>query len=284
MRFRVKHVTRYDYTRPVFLEPHLIRLHPRCDPNMSLISYHLKVIPEPAGLSVSLDAENNPFHLAWFDGYTEKLEVTAQFCVETHKTNPFSSFLTSGEQFPLHLTPLERAALEPSLAPVSNMDSHDCMVITELAETIGHEARNSILPFLSGLNQHLNQHITRVERKEEGIQSIGETLTTGTGACRDVTVVFLAIARQMGIPARFVSGCQEGDPKRPDGELHAWAEIYLPGFGWLGFDPTHGLAVADRHIPYSASALPENSAPIQGSFRASTGVSSIHHHIEIEPG
>ena len=284
MRFRVRHVTRYDYTRQVFLEPHLIRLHPRCDPNLSLISYHLDITPAPAGLSVNLDAENNPFHLAWFDGYTEKLQITAQFCVETRRTNPFSSFLTSGEQFPLHLSPLERAALAPSLAPLPNMSSHDCKAAAALAETIVHETGNSILPFLSGLNRHLNQHITRVEREEEGIQPIGETLSTGTGACRDVTLVFLAAARQMRIPARFVSGCQEGDPERPDAELHAWAETYLPGFGWLGFDPTHGLAVADRHIPYSASALPENSAPIQGTFRASKAASSIRHQIEIEPG
>jgi transglutaminase-like putative cysteine protease len=91
----------------------------------------------------------------------------------------------------------------------------------------------------------------------------------------------MAACRVWGIPSRFVSGCQEGDPDQPEGELHAWPEVFLPGFGWKGYDPTLGLVVADRHIAYAASALPEQAAPVSGSFRGTGAAASMAHQVEL---
>jgi transglutaminase-like putative cysteine protease len=92
----------------------------------------------------------------------------------------------------------------------------------------------------------------------------------------------MAVCRAAAIPSRFVSGCQEGDPDCQEADLHGWAEVYLPGFGWRGYDPTHGLAVADRHIVYAASALVANAAPVSGSFRGTGATAQMQHRIRMQ--
>ena len=94
------------------------------------------------------------------------------------------------------------------------------------------------------------------------------------GACRDLAVLLIDACRSVGLATRFVSGFQQGDREQDRRDLHAWAEVYIPGAGWRGFDPTHGLAVADRHVPLAAGAVPESASPVTGSFRGN-GVSSV---------
>lgn len=282
MRYKLRHRTWYEYSHPVFIEPHLIRLHPRSDPAQKLIFFNLSVAPEPAGLSEGLDAESNPFHLVWFNDLTERFQITTDCIVETTRTNPFDSFLTSGDTLPVRLLPGERAVLGQCLDWQALTGADGQAPLTALCDRAMSESGGKVLTFIDRLNHHLFADIEKIVRLEAGIQSVWETLVRGRGACRDTAVVFMAACRKMGIPARFVSGCQEGDPDTPEADLHAWAEIYLPGFGWKGYDPTHGLAVADRHIAYGASALPENTAPLSGTFRGTGASASLSHSIELQ--
>ncbi len=282
MRYKVRHLTTYRYSRPVFLEPHTIRLRPRNDPYQNLIQFDLRVSPQPAGLSTGIDAENNAFHLVWFNDLTDTFKIESSFIVETLKANPFDSFLTSGDTLPLVFPGDERTVLGSCLDTAALMDTAERKLIDDLSRQILAGSEGSVFGFLKRLNSSLFDTIEKIVRLEGGLQPIGQTIATARGACRDTALVFMAVCRFNGIPARFVSGCQEGDPDQREGELHAWAEVYLPGFGWKGYDPTHGLAVADRHIAYGASAIPENISPVTGSFRGTGATSRMSHMVEIE--
>lgn len=281
MKYKAKHTTIYTYSREVFLEPHLVRLCPRSDPAQRLISFDLQVMPEPAGISDGIDGENNPFHLVWFNDLTEHFQIDTSFAVETLKANPFGSFLTCGDTLPLTLTDEEHRVLAPCLDLAGLCASQDRAAVDELRRKMEQSGDNRVFGFLNNLNTFLFDTVDKITRLNSGLQPIIQTLETARGACRDTAVVFMAACRAAGIPARFVSGCHEGDPDRPEAELHGWAEVYLPGFGWKGYDPTHGLAVADRHIVYAASALVENAAPVSGAFRGTGASSSMQHRVEI---
>jgi len=280
MKYRVSHSSIYRYSKEVFLEPHFIRLRPRNDTTQRLLDYHLEILPRPTGVSEGLDAENNMFHLTWFSDLTERFEVNVLFTVETLKSNPFDSFLTCPNELPLELSPEERAVLAPCLARTRRFDEHGRDAVEGLVKTL-LAGSGDVFGFLNDLNRYLFETIDKITRLDSGLQSVAQTLETGRGACRDTAVVFMAACRSVGIPARFVSGCQEGDPAEPEADLHGWAEVYLPGFGWRGYDPTHGLAVADRHICYASSAIVANTAPVSGTFRGTGAVSQMQHRIEM---
>lgn len=281
MKYRVNHLTTYTYTKPVFLEPHLIRLCPRSDPGQTVLSFKLHVSPQPTGISHNIDADNNPFHLVWFDDLTQEFQIDSSFLVETLKPNPFDSFLICEDVLPLQLNEDEATLLGPCLDSWSLMKPGDAELIKSLCREVEAVGGGTVFSTLQVLNHYLFDYIEKTTRADDGLQSIGTTLMTARGACRDTTLVFMAACRAWGIPSRFVSGCQEGDPDQSEGELHAWAEVYLPGFGWKGYDPTHGLAVADRHIAYAASAIPEQAAPVTGTFRGTDATATMAHQVEI---
>lgn len=131
------------------------------------------------------------------------------------------------------------------------------------------------------LNARLHRQI-RHEIRDSGQPPAPEiTLRRGRGACRDLTVLFMAACRSQGLAARFVSGYQKGDGNRPRRYMHAWPEIYLPGGGWRGFDPTLGLAVADQHVAVAAAARPEAAAPLEGHFHGAT-TSTLEAEVRID--
>jgi transglutaminase-like putative cysteine protease len=127
--------------------------------------------------------------------------------------------------------------------------------------------------FLGELCQRIASTMTQEVRETGGAMPAGQTLALGRGACRDLSVLFMDACRAVGIAARFVTGYELGDPSDGDHDLHAWAEVYLNGAGWRGYDPSQGLAVADRHVAVAAAAEPAEAAPTVGSFRG-TNVSS----------
>jgi transglutaminase-like putative cysteine protease len=277
MLFHVTHATRYEYAHPVFLEPHTFRLRPRCDGTQRVIRFQLQVHPAPRGLSEMLDADGNAVAEAWFEGVTGSLAVISTFDVETLRRNPFD-YLPGP---PAAVLPLEYPAelaerLRPYLAgaaPGSRVEG----LARAAAEASGREA----VAFLAELNRRIHGECRGVVREDGDPRDPEETLEIRAGACRDLAVLFMAACRAAGIASRFVTGYHLASPGGGRGDLHAWAEVYLPGGGWRGFDPSKGLAAADRHIAVAAGPAPRDAAPITGTFRGSAAGSSMSAEVEI---
>jgi transglutaminase-like putative cysteine protease len=250
MRISVVHSTVYRYDRPVRLEPHIFRLRPREEPAQRLAGYAIEIEPRPAGTSASLDLDGNAAIEAWFDGPTERLSVRTSFEVETLRDNPFDFLLTSDS----YDAPL-RTALAPYLA------GGDCSEVRGILPDAAHP-----LDFLSMLTARLFRDFRHVTRHAGPPLAPEVTLREGSGSCRDLAVVFCSACRARGLAARFVSGYEQAAALH-DGQMHAWAEVYLPGGGWRGYDPSRGLAVAQGHVALAAAADPKLAAPIAGAYR-----------------
>ena len=280
MRFRVIHTTRYAYSRSVFLEPHTLRLRPRSDPSQRLVHFDLSIEPKPAVLTEGIGPEGDPVAYASFKDTTESLVVRAQSEIETLRANPFDYLLLDKEQamLPMPFGRPEKKQLGPFLIPQSRSDSS----LGQLAGLIASQAQGETLRFLSLLTERIYRDWDIDIREEGDAYPPEETFQTQRGACRDVAVMFVECCRLQGIAARFVSGYQEGDRNASERFMHAWAEVYIPGGGWRGYDPTHGLAVADRHIAVAAAADARFAAPIEGVIRGAGATSSIEAEIKIE--
>ena len=279
MLCRLTHVTRYDYGRPVFLEPHLIRLTPRGDAAQRLLFLDIAVDPSPAGRTFVTDASGNAALAVWFSGETRSLRLTSRAVVETLRDNPFDYLIDSRTaRLPVPLSDEEAALLAPCLAVAGGTCPGPASAVRQVREAGAATPQD----FAMGLLGWMHDRIRTVSRSEPGILPPDGLLARGEGACRDLAAFFVAASRLAGLPARFVSGYHEGDPEKDERDLHAWAEAYLPGGGWRGFDPSLGLAVADRHVVVAAAPEPAGAAPVVGAFRGEGGECRLSHNIRLE--
>jgi transglutaminase-like putative cysteine protease len=278
VRFDVVHETRYTYSMPVSLGPHVLRLRPREDGAQRLISFAIDVSPQPSLLSNSVDVEGNPVLHAWFMGTTDQLRITSSFSVEVLRANPFDYVpdLTFGALPATYAASMARLLApyrEPPLAP----QVHD------FARSIAARVEGSPLAFLDALNYAIHHEVERAIRDDGGpARAATETLRTRKGACRDLTVLFIEAARALGFAARFVSGYRRGDLGRPDRHLHAWPEVFIPGGGWRGWDPVEGLAVADTHVALAAAATQADTMPVEGTFYGTGASSKLFYRLQIQ--
>ncbi len=263
MRYYIRHRTIYTYNQPVFLKPHLLRLQPRCDGWQESRSFSLAVEPEPAGVSQIADLDGNHLTQLWFHKATEQLKLQVSVEVETYKTNSFDYLLEPWAlKLPIDYPSSLLTQLQPYLQSCSFAPDP---VGTQLAQEFFGDVDGDTLSFLSTLNQRIYENCEHIIREDGEPWPAGVTWNFKRGSCRDFVVLFMEVCRAIGLGARFVSGYQEGDVDQKERHLHAWAEVYVPGGGWRGYDPTHGLAVADRHIVLAASALPSYAAPVSGA-------------------
>ena len=279
MNYNIIHTTTYTYTQPVDLAPHIIRLRPRSDAFQTLHSFSIEVFPEPAGRSNIVDLGGNDIIKLWFKQKTEKLSIKASSHVQTHCTNPFNYLLEPWAlELPIVDYPISMFAhLQPYLQ--SNFVDP---IIAQLAQKVWNSSDPGIVAFLNTLNQRIYQTCQHVVRETGAPLPPGVTWTQQFGSCRDLAVVFITACQAMGIASRFVSGYREGDLSPQQRELHAWAEVYLPGAGWRGYDPTEGLAVSDRHIALVADAVPRHTMPVTGSFQGTDAKSQMNYTLSIE--
>lgn len=276
MFFDIVHTTRYTYDRPVSLEPHILRLRPRCDWNQRLVHFSCAIDPPPHGCARNLDLDGNAVERPWFSGSTDALHISVHSITETLCTNPFAYLIEpAAHQLPIAYTD----ALATALQPYSTPAVRDADVET-FARDLAREAGGETLTFLAALNKRLNESWQTETRLEGTALPATETLKRGRGACRDLSLLFMESCRALGLATRFVSGYQQGSAHQRERYLHAWAEVYLPGAGWRGYDPSAGLVVADRHVVLAAGAVPSGAAPMTGSFRGVDATS--HMEVEIE--
>lgn len=277
MLYQISHTTNYTYTQPVSLLPHVVRLRPRSDSWQTLRSFSLLVTPQPLQSSTFTDLDGNTLIKLWFKAeQTEALTVQVLSQVETHRTNPFDYWAeTWAVRSPIDYPASLLLQLQPYLGgqQVPYATSVDPIAL-QLAQEIVQTVDGNVTQFLNELNQRIYDGCKYMIRETGAPLPPGITWSTRSGTCRDFAVLFVEACRAIGLAARFVSGYQEGDTNSADRHLHAWAEVYLPGGGWRGYDPTQGLAVADRHIALVASALSRSAAPISGSFQKANGVQS----------
>ena len=277
MKLFITHKTAYVYQTAVSLGSHVFRLQPRGDGAVRLIDFGIELEPKPARLSPCLDAEGNAVIHAWFQGSTERFTVTSRFEVETLRTNPFDYLLDhSAVTFPFAYPP----DLQNSLAAYCSRRNSNGAVL-EFAGELAEESQWRTLDFLTTLNTRIHATCPRIIREKGGPQSPEITLQQRRGSCRDLAVLFMEACRAFGIAARFVSGYQKygADPSRR--YMHAWPEVFLPGGGWRGYDPTHGLAVADLHVAVAACREPAGAAPISGAFCGDGASSTMEARVEI---
>lgn len=262
MHFSIDHLTRYTYDRPVTLGPQTLRLRPRADGAVRERTYRLSVSPEPAARDERLDAEGNRVAVLHFDAPLTELRIRSACEVETLGGACSQARGPGRQRLPMRYAPeddarLRRYRLASPAAPGA------AALAERLATAAGHEAEG----FLSALTRWLHAEIAHEVRESGAALTPDQTLARRRGACRDVTLLFMAACRAQGMAVRFVSGYQaraeHGGARR---YLHAWPEVYVPGGGWCGFDPTHGERVADAHVPVAAACEPAAAAPLEGVF------------------
>ncbi len=285
MFLRVTHLSRYDYSSPVAFAPHALYLRPRENPRQRLHNFSLAITPA-ARLVTTRDMQENPLDCAYFapDLTASRLEFRTEFLVETLDANPFDFLLKSSAlNFPFAYDPAESFALAPCLTPPADPAALRAWLVRHLPDP-----PRETVSFLTALNTAVLQSLSYRWRDEPGIQSATETLALGSGTCRDYAVLFIELCRLHGLAARFVSGYLYEQPRLnlaspPPPAIHAWAEVYLPGAGWRGLDPTHGVFCDDAFIPVAHAALADTVNPIQGKFYSSTPATSfLHNELTIE--
>jgi transglutaminase-like putative cysteine protease len=260
MYFEIQHETRYTYSEPVHLGRHTLRLRPISDANQHLHRFEISVSPEPAGTSALSDLDGNYATAIWFEDPTRELLIKTLSFVETLRSNPFDYLWQGDTSLPLRYSSAFSEALglfRASMVPAP---------VKALGEEIAREADGNAQAFPLRLARVLHERFPHVIREHGDAWDSQMTLERGEGSCRDLAVLFMAVARSQGYAARFVSGYNTVPGENDEHDPHAWAEVYLPGGGWRGFDPTTGSAVADRHVAIAAGALAEQAAPVSGTY------------------
>jgi transglutaminase-like putative cysteine protease len=281
LQVALHHKTLYRYDRPVQLGPHVVRLRPAPHCRTPIRSYSLKVVPAKHLVNWQQDPQSNYLaRLVFLDSATE-LAVEVDLVAEMAVINRFDFFLEPQvENYPFTYDP--QIACE--LCPYVEAEPAGPELASYLAE-IPRETAGT-MEFLVGLNRRLQRDIGYGHRLEPGVQTCEETLARRMGSCRDSAWLFIQIARHLGLAARFVSGyliqleSETGDPAADGAALHAWAEVYLPGAGWVGFDPRSGLLAAEGHIPLAGTSAAVSAAPISG--RVSPCETEFHHDMTVE--
>ncbi len=284
----LNHWTEYRYDRPVRLSPQTIRLRPAPHCRTPIESYALRIAPQPHFINWLQDPFGNFVGRVVFPEPVRRFAVTVDLVADMTVINPFDFFVEEyAERYPFDYPD----ALARQLAPYRHAPTPGPRLADYLATVaVPHETRT--IDFLVELNQRLSKEVAYTVRLEPGVQSCEQTLERGVGSCRDSAYLLVQIARHLGLAARFASGylvqlksdvAALDGPSGPEADftdLHAWAEIFLPGAGWIGLDPTSGLLAGEGHIPLCCTPEPAAAAPIEGASDPAEVEFAFHNEVQ----
>jgi len=275
MKLRVSHLTRYEYAQSVSFSPHALYLRPRETPLLRVSRFKFNISPN-AKLTTGIDPFDNALTSAYFWDRANALNIRTEFEIETLEANPFDFIVRNDAvKFPFNYEPYEKYVLAAYLVPPS-ADAQK-QIRLWLDQHVPAPPSESV-PLLSTINQALCFAVNYQRRENGGPQDVTTTLRTGVGASRDYAVALIEICRSLGFAARFVSGYLlpvSGDERTDTHSMHAWTEVYLPGVGWKGLDPSRGIFCTDTYIPVAHAPLAECVSPVQGSYYSSVHVPSL---------
>ncbi len=275
MLVALSHTTHYTYDRDVHLGPQVIRLRPAPHSKAIVQSYSMKVEPGEHFINWQQDPFGNYLARLVFPKKTRELKVQVDLVTEMRVFNPLDFFLEEENmRFPFSY----EASLKEELT--SYLEAKESgVLLMELVASVDKGAMGAI-EFLSMCSTMIHERLRYTVRMEQGVQSCEQTLQCGSGSCRDMAWLLCQLLRHLGLATRFVSGyliqlAQDipsldgpSGPEQDFTDLHAWTEVYLPGAGWIGLDPTSGLFAGEGHIPLCCSPAPSNAAPISGPLDA----------------
>jgi len=272
IRVALNHKTTYLYDKPVGIGPHLVRLRPASHCRTPILSYSLTVRPGDHFVNWQQDPHGNHLARFVFQKPDERLEVEVDLIADMTIVNPFDFFVEeSAQRFPFEYEPWLQREIRPyqECAPAGPR-------LHAFIDGLDRGERSTVETLIY-LNQRVQEDIKYLIRMEPGVQEPDDTLRLGSGSCRDSSWLLVQVLRQLGIAARFVSGYLiqlKPDEKPLEGpagaeadftDLHAWAEAYIPGAGWIGLDPTSGLLAGEGHIPLACTPDPQSASPISGT-------------------
>ena len=273
MKVALTHITRYQYSQEAQLGPQLVKLRPAPHCRTPILEYHLQIKPLDHLINWQQDAFSNHIARLVFPNKTNHLEIRVDLIAELIPINPFDFYLdSSAEHHPLTYDKNTYDGLLPYLKVTESGP-----LFNQFIQKIPAEKRRTI-EFIIFINQLVFNQIAYLVRHEPGVQSVEETLSKGLGSCRDSTWLLVQVFRQLGLAARFVSGYliearpewhnlnSPSDTQENIAELHAWCEVFIPGAGWIGLDPTSGLLATEGHIPLACAPEPESAMPIYGEL------------------
>jgi transglutaminase-like putative cysteine protease len=273
MRARVTHSLRYRYSAPVLLGAHRFCLKPRGHGFQHLLGFELSITPEPSSLYPLLAASGDEILRARFSGGTDVFLLQASSEVETQAAPSLALCLEEQEpQLPYPAGHLNHDLGGSLLGWLPN-GQHDPAAV-DLAQEALMGSDHRALPFLSQLVAMIQDRVKYTQRHVGPAWPAGRTLKERVGSCRDLAMLMIEACRCVGLPARFVSGYHLVEPAPERYDLHAWAEVYLPGAGWRGFDPSGRGEIDDRYIVLATSSRPQLTAAVNGTFSGPPGVES----------
>jgi transglutaminase-like putative cysteine protease len=265
----ISHITEYRFSQPVSLLPHRLLLRPRENHNIRIESSGLEIFPAHT-LQWKRDVLDNSVTLVRFTEASDRLRIASRVVIQHYEDNPFDFLMDDyAVDHPFTYADEERAELAPFLLSVYSADRQ---AVQRWLEGLGLQGPMPTFTLLDRMNREIVGRLLYQLREEQGVQPPALTLAHGSGSCRDFAALFMEACRHLGLACRFVSGYLfTFDTGAGNASTHAWAEVYLPGAGWKGFDPTSGEVTGNRHIAVAVARHPEAVPPVAGSYRGSSG-------------
>ena len=263
----IDHVTEYAFSTQVTLLPHRLLLYPRESHNVRIESSNLEIFPAHS-LQWKRDVLDNSVALVTFREPSERLRIASRMVLQHYEDNPFDFLLDDyAVQHPFDYAQEDCVELAPFRQAVYPGDQES---VQGWLGGLGLLGPMSTLTLLDRMNREIFGRFFYRMREEPGVQTPDQTLALGSGSCRDFAALFMEACRHLGLASRFVSGyLHTFDADLGNASTHAWAEVYLPGAGWKGFDPTGGEVTGNRHIAVAVARHPEAVPPVAGSYLGS---------------